>query len=71
MIVFYFYNSLLLYNVCLETLHINNEKYFILSNIWSKEAIVNVSYTSTDNHIDGYMDSRISDWFQTQMRKFT
>ena len=28
---------------------------FILSNLWSKEVIVNVSYPITVNKIDGYM----------------
>ena len=57
---FYVYNSLSLYNGCLETVHIDNQIMLHFVNIWSKKVIVNISYPSTVNKIDGYLDSRIS-----------
>ena len=59
MIGFYVYKSLSLYNGCLETVHINDNKILHFFNLWSKEVIVNVSYTRTVNQIGGYMDARI------------
>ena len=60
MIGFYVYMKLPLYNGCLETVHINIQTILQFVNIWSKEAIENISYPSTVNKIDGYLDSRIS-----------
>ena len=58
-IVFYVHNSFLLYNGCLETAQINNKKIFHFVDIWSKEVPNNISYPSTVNKIDGYLDASI------------
>ena len=60
MIGFYVYMILPLYNGCLETVHINIKTIFQFLNLWSKEAIKNISYPSTVNKIDEYLDSMIS-----------
>ena len=57
---FYVYNSVPLHNGFIETLYINNKTIPHFVNIWSKEAIENISYSITVNQIDGYMDSIIS-----------
>ena len=59
MIWFYVYKTLSLYNGCFETVHINNQIILHFVNLWSKEVIENISYPSTVNQIDGYMDARI------------
>ena len=58
MIGFYVYDSLSLYNECLETVHINNKKDFFF-NLWSKYVIINFNYPSTVNKIYVYMDASI------------
>ena len=57
---FYVYNSVPLHNGFIETLYINNKTIPHFVNIWSKEAIENISYPSSVNKIDGYLYSRIS-----------
>ena len=60
MIGFYVYNPLSSYNECLETLHVNNQTILHFVNLWSKEAIENISYQIKVNQIDGYPDASIS-----------
>ena len=57
---FYVNNSLSVYNGFLEIFHINNQTILHFINIWSKEVPVNISYPSTVNKIDGYLDASIS-----------
>ena len=56
---FYVHTELSLYNGFLEKFHINNQKILHFVNIWSKEAIENISYPSTVYQIDGYLDASI------------
>ena len=56
----YVYTQLSLYNGCIEKVHINNQKILQFFNIWSKGGNVNISYPSTINKIDGYLDLRTS-----------
>ena len=60
MIWFYVYKPSSLYNGFHETVHINNQKILRFVNIWSYEVPVNISYPSTVNKIDVYMDASIS-----------
>ena len=60
MIGFHVYKSLSLFNGFLETVHINNKTIIHFFNIWSKEFIENISYPSTVNKVDRYMDAIIS-----------
>ena len=60
MIGLYVYNPLSLYNICLETVHINNQTILHFVNLWPKGVIVNSSYPSTVNKIYGYLDAIIS-----------
>ena len=54
------YKSLSLYNLLIETFHINNKTILNFVNLWSKESIENISYLSKVNQIDGYLDGIIS-----------
>ena len=56
----YVYKSLSLYNGWPEIFHINIQTIIHFFNLWSKEVIVNVSYPSTINKIDEYLDASIS-----------
>ena len=60
MIGLYVYNPLSLYNICLETVHINNQTILHFFSPWSKEAIEIISYPSTVNQHGGYMFASIS-----------
>ena len=60
MIAFYFYNTLSLYNSCIEAVHNNNHMILHFVNIYLKEVSINISYPSTDNQIYGYLDVNIS-----------
>ena len=57
---FYDYKCLLLYNRCCETFHINNQTIPHFVNLRSKKIPVSISYPSTANPFDGYMDARVS-----------
>ena len=59
MILFRVYKLLSLYNGCLETVHINNQIIIYFFNLWSKEAIENISHISTVTQIGGYPDAGI------------
>ena len=50
----------LLYNGCLKTVQINNQAILQFVNIWSKKVPVNISYPSTVNKVDRYLEVRIS-----------
>ena len=60
MILFRFYKLLSLYNGCLETVQTNNQIILQFVNLYPKEVPVNISYPSTLNQIDGYLEEIIS-----------